>query len=398
MADDGLYAALIERGMSRRTFLQLTAAITAALALPATYAPRIAEAVERAPRIPVIWLRGQSCGGNTEQALRSADPSAADLLLDVLAVEYHDSLLARAGAGPDVALTTVGERYPNGYYAVIEGSIPTGAGGAYCLVGGRPIADVAREVADGALGTIALGSCAFDGGVAGANGGTTDAAGVRQVVTNARLVSLPGCPMNAVNLAATIVHHLATGSLPPVDGMSRPLFAYGNLIHNQCERRPHFEFGEFVQAWGDEGAQKGWCLYKVGCKGPETMANCPTARYGDDLSWNVRAGAPCLGCTTPGFWDAMTPAYKRLGSPIPFLPNLTVDQVGAAMVVGIGAVAVAHAGGMTVRTRRAAAGDDARPRRPRRAWTWSAGGSRAGCAAVDARRRSSRRRDDARGR
>ena len=63
--------------------------------------------------------------------------------------------------------------------------------------------------------------------------------------------------------------------------MGRPLFAYGNLIHNQCERRPHFEFGEFALAWGDEGAQTGWCLYKLGCKGPETMANCPTVRYGD---------------------------------------------------------------------------------------------------------------------
>ncbi len=354
MGEDGLYAALVRRGMSRRSFLQFSAAMAAALALPAAYAPRIARALETAPRIPVIWLRGQTCGGNTEAMLRTAQPSVASMLLDVLSIEYHESFLAAAGADTDLARTSAMERYPNGYIAVVEGSIPTGAGGAYCLVGGRPLADVAREVCDGAQATIALGSCAFDGGLAGAGGGPSDAGGVRQVVTDARLVSLPGCPMNVVNLAATIVHYLAVDKLPPGDLMGRPLFAYGGLIHNQCERRPHFEFGEFALNWGDEGAQKGWCLYKLGCKGPETMANCPTARYGDGVSWNVRAGAGCVGCTMPSFWDSMLPAYKRLGSPVPFLPGLTVDGVGTAMVGGIGGVAGLHAAGMIVRQKRLA--------------------------------------------
>jgi hydrogenase small subunit len=352
MRDDGLYAALVRRGMTRRSFLQFSAAMAAALALPAAYAPRLARAVETAPRIPVIWLRGQTCGGNTEALLRSADPAVSAMLLDVLSVEYHQSLLAVAGVDADLARTSAMERYPDGYLAVIEGAIPTGANGAYCLVGGRPLDEIAREVCDGAQATIALGACAFDGGAPAAAGGVTGAGGVRQVITGARLVTLPGCPMNVVNLAATIVHYLAVGELPPADLGGRPLFAYGGLIHNQCERRPHFEFGEFAVNWGDEGAQKGWCLYKLGCKGPETMANCPIARYGDGVSWNVRAGAGCVGCTTPHFWDAMLPAYKRLGSPVPFLPNLTVDQAGIAVVGGIGAVAAVHGAGMTIREHR----------------------------------------------
>ncbi len=355
MSEDGLYPALVRRGMSRRSFLKFSTAMAAALALPAAYAPRIARAVEAAPRIPVIWLRGQSCGGNTEAMLRNADPSVSSLLLDVLSVEYHESLLAVPGPDAELARTAAMDRYPNGYIAVIEGAIPTGAGGAYCLVGGRPLTDIAREVCDGALATIALGSCAFDGGAPAASGGSTGAGGVRQVVTDSRLVTLPGCPMNTVNLSATIVHYLAAGALPPADMMGRPLFAYGNLIHNQCERRPHFEFGEFAVTWGDEGAQKGWCLYKVGCKGPETMANCPTARYGDGVSWNVRAGAGCVGCTTPRFWDSMLPAYRRLGSPIPFMPGVTADTVGTLMVGGIGGVAALHGTGMIVRQKRIAA-------------------------------------------
>ena len=350
MVEDGLYAALLERGLSRRTFLKFTSAMAAALALPAAYAPTIAMAVEAAPRVPVIWLRGQACGGNSEALLRAGDPTTASLLLSVLSVDYHETLMTASGADAELARTSAAERYPDGYLAVIEGSVPKADGGSSCLVGGRPFADVAREVCDGAIATIALGTCAFDGGAPGAGGGSTDADGIRSVAGGSRLIMLPGCPVNAANLAATIVHWVTFKTLPPSDIMGRPLFAYGNLIHNQCERRPHFEFGEFALAWGDEGAQKGWCLYKVGCKGPETMGNCPTVRYGGGVSWNVRAGHGCIGCFMPNFWDAYEPSYKRLGSPVPFFPNLTADQLGLAAVAGIGAVAVAHGTGMATRS------------------------------------------------
>ena len=355
MGDDGLYAALVRRGMSRRTFLQFSTAMAAALALPAAYAPRIAEAVSNAPRLPLIWIRAQGCGGNTEAFLRASNPTVSSLLLETISMEYHEALMAPAGAPAQRALANAMELYPNGYFAVIEGAVPTGASGAYCLIDGRPAADVVREVSAGALATVAVGSCAFDGGAAAASGGQTGAGGVRSLVPNGKLITLPGCPMNIENVVAVWVNYIASGQLPALDGMGRPLFAYGDLIHNKCERRPHFEFGEFALAWGDEGAQKGFCLYKLGCKGPETMANCPTARYGAGTSWNVRAGHGCIGCTMPDFWDSMGSAYKRLPPFVPFFPNITADQVGVAMVAGITAVAAVHAVGMGTRFKRRAA-------------------------------------------
>jgi hydrogenase small subunit len=376
MDDQGLYAALLRRGMTRRSFLKFSSAMAAALALPASYAPRIAEAVGTARRLPVIWVRGQTCGGNTESFLRAADPSVSAMLLDALSMEYHQSLLATAGAGADLARTSAMERYPDGYVAVIEGAIPDGAAGAYCLVGGRPVRDVAREVSSG-IATIAVGSCAFDGGIAAANGSLTDAKGIRDVVGGGTLITLPGCPMNVVNLTSVIVHYLTFREWPPLDPRGRPLAAYGNLIHNQCERRPHFEFGEFALSWGDEGAQRGWCLYKLGCKGPEAMGNCPTVRYGDGVSWSIRAGHGCVGCVMPDFWDQMGPAYKRLPAPIPFFPNVTTDMVGAAMVGGIGAVAGVHAVGMGVRYKQ-------RARNERRAALATAEGGVVVAEAVDA--------------
>ena len=352
MQDDGLYAALLRRGMTRRSFLGFSAVMAAALALPASFARQIAKAVEGAKRLPVIWVRGQSCGGDTEALLRSGDPTAVSLFLDVLAVEYHDSLLAVAGADAELARTSAMQLYPNGYLAVVEGSIPDGASGAYCLVGGRPAADVVREVSAGALATIAVGSCACDGGAAAAGWNTTHAGGTKGLVGGGKYMALPGCPVNPVNLASVIVHWITFNALPAADQAGRPLSAYGNLVHNQCERRPHFEFGEFATAWGDQGAQEGWCLYKLGCKGPETMGNCPTVRYGEKISWNVRGGHGCIGCMTPGFWNGMGSAYRRLPAPLFFLPNLTADMIGGGLLAGIGGVAGVHAVGMGVRFKR----------------------------------------------
>ncbi len=351
--DDGLLAALLDRGVSRRSFLKFSAAMAATLALPASYAPRIAAAVAAAPRLPLIWLHGQACAGNTAAFLRASDPTTAELLVDLLSVEYHETLMAASGPAAERSRTQAMETYPNGYLAVVEGGIPTADDGVHCMVGGRAFRDIVREVCDGAVATIAVGSCAFDGGTPAASGGTTGAVGVAQVVSGGQLVSLPGCPLNVDNLAATIVHYLTFKQLPVTDSRGRPLFAYGGLIHNQCERRAAFEFGQFVTSWGDEGAQKGWCLYKMGCKGPEVFANCPTQKYAEGTSWSVRAGHGCIGCTMPRFWDAMGPAYARLPAPIPFAANVTADHVGAALLGGVAALTVVHGSASYVRQRRA---------------------------------------------
>ncbi len=346
---DGPYVALLRRGISRRTFLKFTVAMSAALALPLDYAPRIAKALAAAPRVPLVWLHGQSCGGNGEAFLQAANPTVSAMLIDSLAVSYDEALMTTSGDSALGSLRDTLAAYPNGYLAVIDGAVPNGEAGVYCTVGGRAFKDIVNEVCAGALGTIAIGSCAFDGGVSAAAGGTTRATGVGSVVTAPHLVQLPGCPANGDNLAATIVHFLTFNEFPATDGRGRPLFAYGGLIHNQCERRAHFEFGEFVQSWGDEAAQKGWCLYRLGCKGPETFANCPTAKYADGTSWAVLAGHGCIGCTMPGFWDSMGVAYQRLPAPLPFVPEISADQAGLALVGGVGALTVAHGGAMYVR-------------------------------------------------
>jgi hydrogenase small subunit len=327
--------------------------MAAALALPSTFAPRIARALETAPRLPVIWREGQDCAGNTEGFLRASNPSVTDLVLDVLSVDYHETIMAPAGEAAEASMHSTIDAHPGGYILIVEGAIPTTEGGIYCTVGGHTFESIVREAADDALAVISVGTCAFDGGLPAAMGGPTGALGTEAIVPGAKLINLPGCPMNVQNLTATIVHYLTFGQLPATDSHNRPYFAYGQLIHEQCERRAHFERGEYVLDWGGQGARDGWCLYKMRCKGPATMANCPTIRFNDGTSWPVKAGHGCVGCTMPGFWDWMSPFYRRLPATPGLASDVTADQVGLALVGAVAGLTAAHGAASYVRRRRA---------------------------------------------
>ena len=63
-------------------------------------------------------------------------------------------------------------------------------------------------------------------------------------------------------------------------------------IHDNCERRAHYDAGQYVEAWGDEGHRTGYCLYKMGCKGPVTFQNCPNVRWNERHQLADRLRAP----------------------------------------------------------------------------------------------------------
>jgi hydrogenase small subunit len=151
-----------------------------------------------------------------------------------------------------------------------------------------------------------------------------------------------GCPHNPVNTAAVLVHYLTFHDLPAMDQYNRPLFAYGRVIHDQCERRAHYDAGQFVTEWGDEGHRKGWCLYKMGCKGPAATFNCPTAQWNDHTSWPIRAGHGCIACASPRFWDHMSPFYDRLPSVPGFGVEVTAGELGLGLTAAVVAGVTAH--------------------------------------------------------
>jgi hydrogenase small subunit len=337
-----LFQALIDKGVSRRNFMKFCSAMAATLALPAAYGARIAEALEKARKPSVVWLEMQACTGDTESLLRASKPTVGELVLDIISYDYHETVMAPAGKQAEKSLDDVVKNQKGKYIAIVEGSIPAGDGGVYCCIGGKTALQVARDVCGNAAATIAVGNCAWDGGWPAAQPNPTGAMGVKDAVPGVPLVNLPGCPMNVENLTAVIVHFLTFGVLPVTDGMGRPLFAYGKRIHDNCERRAHFDAGQFVREWGDYGHRQGWCLYEMGCKGPETHHNCPTVRWNEGTSWPVQSGHGCIGCAAPRFWDAMTPFYRRLPKVPGFGVESTADKVGLGLAAVTAAGLAAH--------------------------------------------------------
>jgi hydrogenase small subunit len=349
--EKGLQSILAEKGVSRRDFLKFCSGMAATLVLPPHYISQIARALASAKRPPLVWLEFQDCAGCTESLLRANKPTVAELVLDILSVNYHETIMAPSGKRAEESLQTTVEE--GGYLTVVEGAIPTKDDGIYCCIGGRTAVDILQEVAANSAAVITVGACAFYGGWPATPPNPTEAKGVQDLISGVPIINLPGCPFNVDNLTATVVHYLTFGSLPATDDLGRPLFAYGRRIHDNCERRGHFDAGEFVREWGDEGHRKGWCLYQMGCKGPVAFHNCPTIRWNEGTSWPVGAGHGCIACAAPKFWER--PAYEavpihELAPPATYPPAeaapegpspVTTGVIGAAVGVAVGVAGAA---------------------------------------------------------
>lgn len=341
--DETLTEHLATRGVSRRDFVKFCGEMAVVLGFTSAFGPRIAKALEAVKRPSVIWLQLQECTGCVESVLRTADPAIGDLLLDVVSLDYNHTLMAGAGESVERAKKSAMEANKGKYLLVVTGSIPTKDDGIYTVIGGRTALDILKEASSGAAAIIAVGACAHFGGIQSSRPNPTGAKAVRDVISDKPIVNIAGCPPIGDVITATVVHYLTYGRLPAVDGEGRPLFAYGKRIHDQCPRRAHFDAGQFVEAFDDDAARKGLCLYKVGCKGPATFSPCPIFMWNTRTSWPIGAGHPCIGCTEPNFWDTMTPFYGRLPNVGGFAVEQRADMIGAALAVGAATGIAVHA-------------------------------------------------------
>ncbi|MGB7847127.1 MAG: hydrogenase small subunit [Candidatus Acidiferrum sp.] len=353
MLPDGqtLSGALTARGVSRRRFMEFCAAMAATLALPPRYAAKVADALGKVKKPVLVWLQFQDCAGNSEAILRASHPTVLEVVLDLLSWEYHEIIMAGAGKQAEAALQRVVKEEKGKYLAVVEGSIPLADDGVYCTIAGRTAIDLAREVCGSAAASIAVGACAWDGGLVAAHPNPTGAVGLQEAVPGITLINMPGCPQNPANTVAVLVHYLTFGELPAMDQYHRPLFAYGRLIHDQCERRANYDAGRYVEEWGDEGHRRGWCLYKMGCKGPQGTFNCPNVRWNDQTSWPVKAGHGCLACASPRFWDTKSPFYQRLPQVPGFGVDVSAGEIGLVLTGAVAGATIVHGIASAVRDR-----------------------------------------------
>ncbi|RQM76130.1 hydrogenase 2 small subunit [Aeromonas jandaei] len=301
MVEDNFLSA---HGINRRDFMKLCAGMAATLGLSQNAVAKMATALTSTERPPVIWIGAQECTGCTESLLRATHPTIENLILNTISLEYHEVLSAAFGHQAEENKHNAMTRYKGKYVLVVDGSIPLKDGGIYCMVAGEPIVDHIRRAAADAAAVIAIGSCAAWGGVPASGGNPTGAVSLEEALGNigTPIINIPGCPPNPHNFLTTVAYYITYGKLPALDAKNRPLFAYERLIHENCERRPHFDAGRFAKEFGDEGHRQGWCLYHLGCKGPETYGNCSTLEFCDIGGgiWPVGIGHPCYGCNEQG--------------------------------------------------------------------------------------------------
>jgi len=279
--------------------------VTANMQLHPSFEHVVDSALKNLNKVPIIWLELADCSGNSEAFIKSNNPAIADLIFDYISLDYHELLMSASGNQSESILEDIINNQKGEYILIVEGAVPLGLDGKYLRIGpkGETGLELLQKCAKDAALILGVGSCALDGGIVAAAPNPTGAVGVSEALKRSDVINLPGCPTNPTNIVGTLLSYIMFEELPPLDKFNRPLWAYEGRVHDNCERRGHYELGEFVQEWGDEGAKKGYCLFEMGCKGPYANVNCPTMKFNGSTSWPVQAGHGCMGCSEVGFVD-----------------------------------------------------------------------------------------------
>jgi len=351
LLDCTTYDLLRRHGVSRRDFLGFCAMTAAAMGLDSSRVPEIVTALETKPRLPVIWLHGLECTCCSESFIRSSHPIAQDIVLNMISLDYDDTLQAAAGHQVEQIRKDLIERARQGktkYVLAVEVNAPTKDGGVYCTVAGETFESVLRETARHAEFVIAWGSCACNGCVQAASPNPTGAVPVHELIRDKPIVKVPGCPPIAEVMTGVLTYVLTFGRLPDLDRVGRPKMFYAQRLHDKCQRRAFFDNGQFVESWDDEGARKGWCLYKMGCRGPTTYNACANVKWNGGTSWQISSGHGCIGCSEANFWDD-GPFYERLSTAVVPGIEATPKKIGLIATAAATAGVAAHLASLAIR-------------------------------------------------
>lgn len=345
-----VYEACRENGISRRDFLKFCTSMAAMLGLQASGIAQVVEALETKPRLPVIWLHFQECTCCSESFLRMYHPDLATLLFENISLDYDETLMAAAGHQAEESRHETMQKYNGEYLLMVEGSIPMGSPG-YCTIGGQSALQVLEETVPGSKAVISWGNCACSTCVQGAIPNPTEARAIHKLVKGKPVINVQGCPPIPDVMAGVVVYLLTFDRIPQLDALGRPLAFYSRRVHDTCYRRANFDAGLFVEAFDDENAKHGYCLYKIGCRGPSTYNSCGIIRWNEGTSYPIQSGHPCLGCSEAGFWDN-GPFYQRLPDVHGFGIEATADQIGLGLGLLTTAGITAHAISTNIRKKK----------------------------------------------
>ena len=250
----------------------------------------------------MVWLELNGCSGNIISLLDGAQPDFRYMITDMVDLVYEHSLIAAQG---EEAFSRLFELPDQSFILCAEGAVPMKNQGKYLIAGRHNGVDVTAFDLVTMLGqkaayVISIGACSTHGGVTAGRPNPSESVGLQNVLGKT-VIKLPGCPCHPEWFLATLAHLLYYG-MPDLDQEGRPLFLYGITIHQRCERRSYFDLGIFATKLSDQT-----CMFRLGCKGPRTLIDCPVRKWNERVSWPVQANTPCIGCAQFGFPDAMEP-------------------------------------------------------------------------------------------
>lgn len=332
--------------LSRRKFLELVfkgAVMGNFLELLSPHL-KSAAASGQVKKLPVIMIETGTCTGDSISLDNIWTPTFSDILNNICDWRYDWNIMQTHGAQSYQVLMDTYEKMAGKYVLVVQGAMVHRDGGHYNHVAydnGKLITgiEMVKMLGQKARYVVALGSCASFGGPAAAYPNPTQSTGVQKVLPERRVINVSGCPAHPDWTMGTLFH-LALYGEPELDSFGRPKMFYGETVHNNCPRRHYYDQGIFATDFGQKE-----CLFRVGCKGPVTYADCPIRRWNDRYNWPIGCNSPCIGCTEPGFPDLMEPFHDHLQDiPFPGGTKATTDKIGLGVLAATTAAIIGHAG------------------------------------------------------
>lgn len=298
------------KDVSRRDFMKYCIGSAAALGLNLTVLGKLEKALAAGSGPPIIWLNGANCTGCTVSLANlfsnnKGTTDVADLLINTINLAFHPNLMGAAG---DLAVAELRSATQGSFVLAVDGGIPTAFGGRACMLwteDGREVTamEAVKDLAPKAAAVLSIGTCASFGGIPAGDPNPTGIQNVGQIA-GVPTINIPGCPSHPDWVVGTIAQLLA-GESPSLDSDGRPKAFFGQKIHERCPLKEEDE----AKTFGIDGR----CLKELGCKGPETKADCYSRYWNSGTNWCIGANAICIGCTEKGFPDKFSPFYDGEG-------------------------------------------------------------------------------------
>lgn len=266
----------------------------------------------RISKLNAIWLETSGCFGEIISVLNAEKPDVTYMLSQFMNLNYFGSIQGDEG---ERAYERILETLDTDYIFMIDGAVPLKDNGLYTVIatykGEKKTAkDTVQLIAKNAKFVLAMGTCACYGGPTAATPNQSEAVSINTLLNRNDIIRVPGCPANSVWIMG-VLGYLTSYGMIPIDHDGRPLAYFDQTIHDRCPRRKYFDLGIFASKFGQDE-----CMFLLGCKGPETYANCPESRWNGSENWPIGDNTNCIGCVSPGFPDGMAPFVKYGGGGI----------------------------------------------------------------------------------